>query len=427
VVICSKCGFRNADGVEFCANPKGCGAFLPYEGTKTEALSGGITVSVAPAVVTVKPGEEATAEVRIRNRSNVVDQYEIKVVGEPSRWSLTEPTTLSLFPDAEGVVQVRFRPVRSSEVAAGRKPFSVAVQSKASANMSAYQDGTIDVAPFREAALAIVPRTARGGESASYRVTVENHGNVPLQATVEGIDADELLTFRFDPPELLVAPGQSAYVQLLVQPRATFFDGPPQPHAFKVQLRADGTPPMTADATLLQEAVPRPVRKKFPLVPVLLGVLLLGVLAGAFVERDPLMQAVGLKPTAATSGLPSTAATKTAAPTATPAPTPTPIVAPILVEVPNVTCMTPLVAQQAIEKAGFTFRGSFVANAFYPKDTVFKSQPVALGQAPKGSDVTAFVSTGPDPGTIAALNPCLHIIRVLPSDIFQLIRPTATP
>jgi hypothetical protein len=381
---------------------------------------------VAPSVVTVKPGEEATTEVRIRNKSNVVDQYDIQVVGEPSRWTITEPSTLSLFPDAEGVARVRFRPVRSADVSAGRKPFSIAVQSKASANISAYQDGTIDVAPFHEAALAIVPRNARGGESASYRITVENHGNVPLQATLEGIDTDELLTFRFDPVELLVAPGQTSYVQLLVQPRATFYDGPPQPHAFKVQLRASGPPPITTDATLLQEAVPRPVKKKFPLILVLLGVLLIGVLAGAVIERDPLMQLTGLKATSATSALPSTGA-KTPAPTPTPTPSPTPTVAPLLAEVPNVTCMTPLVAQQAIEKAGFRFVGSFVANPFYPKDTVFKTQPLALRQAARGSDVTAFVSTGPDPGTVAGTNQCLRIIRILPSDIFTLIKPTIGP
>ena len=427
MVICSKCGFRNDDGVEFCANPKGCGAFLPYEGKKAEALSGGITLALAPTVVSVKAGEEATAEVRIRNKSNVVDQYDIRVVGEPSRWTITEPTTLSLFPDAEGVARVRFRPVRSPEVRAGRKPFSIAVQSRASTNISADQDGIIDVAPFREATLAIAPRTARGGESASYRVTIENHGNVPLQATLEGVDADELLTFRFDPPDVQVAPGESAYVQLLVQPRATFFDGPPQPHAFKVQLRADGTPPMPADATLLQEAVPRPVRKKFPLIPVVLGALLIGALAGAFVERDPIMQITGLKPAATTSGLPSTGAT-TPTPAPAPAPSPTPTPTPIFAEVPNVTCMTALVAQQAIEKAGFRFVGSFVQNSFYAKDVVFKTDPLALGQAPKGSDVTAFVSTGPAPGAVQRLSPCLYIFRSLPSDIYQrLITPPPTP
>ena len=58
MVICSKCGFRNDDGVEFCANPKGCGAFLAYVGKKTEALSGGVTIAIAPAMIAVKPGED---------------------------------------------------------------------------------------------------------------------------------------------------------------------------------------------------------------------------------------------------------------------------------------------------------------------------------------------------------------------------------
>ena len=411
--------------MEFCANPKGCGAFLAYVGKKTEALSGGVTVAVAPTVVSVKPGEEATAEVRIRNKSNVVDQYDIQVVGEPSRWTLTEPTTLSLFPDAEGVAKVRFRPVRSPEVPAGRKPFSIAVQSKASASISADQDGIIEVAPFREATLGIAPRTARGGESATYRLTVENHGNVPLQLTFEAADPDELLTFRFEPPALLVAPGQSAYSQLVVQPRATFYDGPPQPHAFKVQVAGDGLPPVTADATLLQEPVPRPVARKFPLIPVLLAVLLIGLIGGALIERDPLIQLVAGK-SAAPTAAPTTAA-RTNSPASTSASTTTtlaPSLAPIMAQIPDVACMTPLVAQQAIEGAGFKFVGSFVANSFYANGTVFKTQP-GPGDAPKDSEVTAFVSTGPAPGGIVGRSPCLKVIRSLPPGVFNYIKPTS--
>ncbi len=208
--------------MEFCANPKRCGAFLAYVGKKTEALSGGVTVAIAPATVAVKPGEEAACEVRVRNKSNVVDQYDIQVVGEPSRWTIAEPTMLSLFPDAEGIAKVRFRPARTADVAAGRKPFSIMVQSKASPSVSAYQDGAVEVAPFQEATLSIVPRTSRGGESASHRIAVENHGNTPLRATLEASDVDELLAFQFETPALTVAPGQSANTQLLVKPSSTF-------------------------------------------------------------------------------------------------------------------------------------------------------------------------------------------------------------
>lgn len=422
MIECAKCGHRNQDGTEFCQN---CGTFLGYEGKKLEALPGSVQLTLSPSMVTVVPGSQAAAEVRVRNKSNIVDQYEIQVTGEPAPWTVAEPGTLSLFPDKEGVATVRFRPPRSAEVSAGRKPFAIKAQSKASPEISARQEGVIDVAALQEAGLAITPRTARGGDSATYRLLVQNKGNAPLQLTLDAADPDELLTFEFDRPALTLDRGEAANVQLLVKPRATFYEGPPQPHTFKVQLSADGLTPMTADGTLLQEAVPRPVQKKFPLVPVLLGVLAIGVLAGAVIERDPLIQLVAGK-SGANQAAPNTgAAAGSASPSASATPSPTPTPAPILVQIPNVSCMTAAVAQQAIEGAGFKFAGSFVANAAYPRDTVFKTQPLGGGLAPQGSEITAFVSTGPPP-SVLGINQCQLIIRKLPPNFF-LITPTPTP
>ncbi len=165
MIECAKCGHRNPDGTEFCQN---CGTFLAYEGKKLEALPGSVLLTLTPSMVTVAPGSQAAAEVRVRNKSNIVDQYEIQVTGEPAAWTVAEPGTLSLFPDKEGVATVRFRPPRSAEVAAGRKPFAIKVQSKASPEISARQEGVLEVAAIQEASLAITPHTARGGESAIY-------------------------------------------------------------------------------------------------------------------------------------------------------------------------------------------------------------------------------------------------------------------
>jgi len=408
--------------MEFCANP-GCGAYLGYVGKKAEATAGVVTVAVAPTVLAVRPGEEATAEIRVRNKSNVVDQYDIQVVGEPSQWTVAEPATLSLFPDAEGVTRVRFRPIRSPAIPAGRKPFAINVQSRSSSAISARQDGAVELAPFQDAAVSITPRTSRGGTSAIHRLTIENRGNVPLHAMLDATDPDEALSFQFDNPVVSIPPGLSSFTQLTVQPRSIFYDGPPQPHAFKVRLETEAVSPVSADATFMQEAVPRPVPRKFPIVPVLLGVLAIGVISGAFVERDPLMKLVGItkasvSPSASTARTSPSASTSVAASV-----TPTPQV--VLVTIPNVACMSQIAAEQAITNAGLKYVPSLVANAAYPAGTVFKTQPLPGGPAPKGSEITAFVSTGPPQGSPVTLNPCLVLhINPFPSLNPILINPS---
>jgi len=84
--------------------------------------------------------------------------------------------------------------------------------------------------------------------------------------------------------------------------------------------------------------------------------------------------------------------------------------------------MNDLAAQQAIEKAGFKFIGSFTAQAGYGNGIVIRTQPVAGASAPKGSDVTAFVSTG-TPAGIRAINQCLLVIQQLPPNLISKYQP----
>jgi hypothetical protein len=96
-------------------------------------------------------------------------------------------------------------------------------------------------------------------------------------------------------------------------------------------------------------------------------------------------------------------------------------------QIPNVTCTNAVAAQQAIEKAGFKFVGSFVTNTNYPNGTVFKTSPPAR-VAPLGSEVTAFVATGPAPSGHAFINPCLLILQTINPGLLQLqVSPTPTP
>ena len=96
-----------------------------------------------------------------------------------------------------------------------------------------------------------------------------------------------------------------------------------------------------------------------------------------------------------------------------------------MVQIPNVSCMNAQAAQQVIEKAGFKFSGSFVSNPGYLNGTVFKTDPLP-GLAPKGSEVTAFVSTGPAPGGRASLNQCLLILQTFFPPQYYQIAPSPT-
>jgi hypothetical protein len=240
----------------------------------------------------------------------------------------------------------------------------------------------LEVDPFQEAGLTITPHTAHGGESASYRLQLQNKGNVPLPVRLDAADPDEVLYFEFDPPALTLGLGETATVRLLAKPHATFYKGPPQPHPFKAEMRADGMAPIGVDASMLQEALPRP-RRNLPLVATLVSLLVVALLAGALVERQPLMRLVAGKAAASPSPTPSLG------------PAQVPIV---LAAVPDVFCMTPSDAQQTIEAAGFKFKGIFEANPS-TNGSIFRMQPTAGQKAPQGSVVTVFLSTGPPVGT----------------------------
>ena len=58
----------------------------------------------------------------------------------------------------------------------------------------------------------------------------------------------------------------------------------------------------------------------------------------------------------------------------------------------------------------------------YGNGIVIRTQPVAGVSAPKGSDVTAFVSTG-TPAGVKAINQCLLVIQQLPLDLVFKYQP----
>jgi hypothetical protein len=215
----------------------------------------GAVASLNPTTLSVEPGAEATAEIKIRNTGNVVDQFTLDIVGDPAGWGRVEPPTLSLLPGTEGTATVTFRPPRSSEVGAGSFPFGVRVASKEDPQGSVTEEGTLEVGGFKDLFGELIPRTSRGRTEGRHELAVDNRGNLSLNADLEASDPNGSLRFRFSPPGMVTEPNTAAFAKVSVRPAKRFWKGPPRSHPFQVLVKPPATPPVTVDGMMLQEAL----------------------------------------------------------------------------------------------------------------------------------------------------------------------------
>ena len=236
----------------------------------------GSIAAISENTVAIEPGGEGSAVVRVRNLGTVVDQFEFEALGDAAGWTIFEPPSLSLFPDAEGSARIFFRPPRTPDVRAGALPVGVRISSREDPQHPTVEELTVDIGRFADAFAELVPRTTRGRRKGSHTLAVDNRGNDRLEANLTAMDPDDRLRFVFEPPNLVVAPGSAGFAKLVVRPLKQFMRGASVAHPFEVQVQPAKDAPLPVQGTLLQEAIiPRWAPKA------VVGTLILGLAAVA--------------------------------------------------------------------------------------------------------------------------------------------------
>src|SRR5260370_14056274 len=205
-----------------------------------------------------RPGGGGVSEVRFRNWGAVVDQFTLEVLGDASAWAIVEPAVIPLFPGAEAVARIRFKPPKSSSVPARAVPFAVRVKSREDARASLVEEGVVEVGPFNDTFAELIPRTAKGRSRAHARLALDNRGNVRVNARLTAADPDRKLHFTITPPALSSEPGTASFASVRVSPRQRFLAGPPKTNPSKVIVHQAGLPTITADGTIQQEGLSPP-------------------------------------------------------------------------------------------------------------------------------------------------------------------------
>jgi hypothetical protein len=224
----------------------------------------GAEASLTPAVLPVRPGDEAVAELSVTNTGTVVDSFTLEVLGDSAAWARCEPPVLSLFPGQSETVRVVFQPPAGPGMRPGPLGFAVRIVPTEDAAHPAVEEGALEIAGIAALSADISPRTgrARGRRAGRYQVAVDNRGNAPAVVELAGWDGQDLVDVTVDPPRIEVGAGAAVFVKARSRARKRIWRGSSVLHRFTVGVRPAGDPadpqtpaaPEPLEASLLQEA-----------------------------------------------------------------------------------------------------------------------------------------------------------------------------
>ncbi|MEO5680411.1 MAG: hypothetical protein ABIS47_12165, partial [Acidimicrobiales bacterium] len=183
----------------------------------------GATLRLSDQAIPAVPGGTAVMTASILNTGTAVDEVAVTVEGEAGSWAVVEPSSVVLFPGAQGEVAVTFRVPEGPRARPGPAPFAVRAAGTAD-QVATRADGVVDVAPYAEASMSLRPEVLHGARRASGTLIVENRGNSRAELHLAG--SGERLSVSVEPSLLLVGPGEVVSAIVTTTPDRAFLRGP---------------------------------------------------------------------------------------------------------------------------------------------------------------------------------------------------------
>lgn len=257
-------------------------------------------VALEPPSVTVAAGGEAEASLRIRNTSDIVEEYHLDVVGGPGAWCTAEPATLRLYPGTTGTVRLTFAPPKAPDPVAGPHPYGVRVKPVEAPDAVTVPEASVSVLPFTDVRAELLPVIVRGWRRVRPRLAVDNYGNTTVTAAVRAATQDNSVGFDARTPSFQIPPGRAHFDVLTGRPYRLLWIGQKIRHPFTAMVAPSGGAPVNVAGTYLQTGLlPSWIsRLVAALVALLIAFLALWFLAKPSVTTKAVAQTAGAPPVA---------------------------------------------------------------------------------------------------------------------------------
>ena len=238
-------------------------------------MSANIKILMASSRLEVGAGEAVETTISLKNQSQIVDQFAIKIEGlDPLWWSLST-SSVSLFPGDQDEIKLTIRPPRDADARAGNYEFRVKVISQSNTQDFTSLEGYLILRGFTVWEAEMSPTKVKG-QSGVYHIKLVNNGNADILLNFECKDPEEELIFKFDKNTVSVPAGNTAQVNLTVKPRK---GESKKIYTFQVMVKPEQARDLSRETKTVSGQLEYPKRKS----PWWIIILILGLLALIFI------------------------------------------------------------------------------------------------------------------------------------------------
>jgi hypothetical protein len=173
-------------------------------------------VALADAQLRLDPGQSGQSEVTVRNPGNIIETYDLVLLGPAQSWAEITPNFVSLFPGEEESTTLELSPPMTHRVPAGTYAVGVMARSQVRPEAAATAELLVTVNPFYRFRLTSASTSFTIRTRATMLVQIINEGNSTVTYEVKAVDPEGYMRVRAKDSLVTLTPGESRWVEILV-------------------------------------------------------------------------------------------------------------------------------------------------------------------------------------------------------------------